>query len=154
MHPQSSSRTANLEHQSKQGPDPRTAMPDPYVHRLREAQTFLTAALADGWTVDRKSHRHCTLKREGFVLHITRGSRFMCGGCTPYMAGIQLWGPDGLGLAVPKCYDFEQLQRALRICSLCNREVDRVQQAGFRARCCPDCLPEAQNRFADVKWMD
>lgn len=120
------------------------------------------AALDDKWEPapiyeNEDISRAMILEKEGFKAHII--SRDIPvpkpnWGKRRYGAEITIWGADRLQIFVPRKYDWEFIQDAVRICLACRKTDVDTQRYSFAGRCCKECLPEMRKKHEYPGWCN
>lgn len=123
-------------------------------NKLRDAQDFRDAAVADGWEmrptyIHESTDRAATLTRDSFkMMTITRtyeGEKISCD------ASVNIWGPDHLAITVPDKYDWAKISAAVTKCLECGADGE-THRAGFAGRYCPSCLPAQKKEQEYPGW--
>ena len=112
--------------------------------KLEASRNFRDAAVADGWFIEptygtSESVDHAArLQKDGYIMQvITRPPAERTNGS----ASVHIWGPDGLAIATPNVYSFEELKKSTRRCQYCKAEDVQTDRVGFAGRACLTCAP-------------
>ena len=112
-------------------------------------ETWRTAAIADGWEHSpiyklEAEETATLLKKKGFTVQVYLRDN---------SSSIAMWGPDDLAIPVTFPYNFEQIKKALNICTECNIEGQTVR-IGFAGRVCPKCRKKLVPTVEYSGWCD
>jgi hypothetical protein len=124
------------------------------TENLRLCNEWRQAAEADGWqftpTYQHEPVEHAFRgNREGFSIQgIARPNG---PGKTPE-ASIHIWGPDGLAIKPPLCYNMDKIRAGARRCGYCSAEDVDTVRVGFAGRCCLTCEPTIRPHIETPGW--
>lgn len=133
-----------------------------YPAEAQRIEAWRLAALADGWqqvpTYRGESvERAATLTKDGFkALLINRPSGPERPDGSGFTGEVQLnvWGPDGLAVLVPKVYDFAALTENLQRCEFCQQVVEKTVRIGWAGRACPPCREKHAPEIERPGWTN
>jgi hypothetical protein len=132
---------------------------------MDETRQWVADAKADGWELEptygdsEPIERAVKGRREGFVFMATMRPAIQ-DDPRPWMKGVKdsmtlnVWGPDGMALSIPRPYSFERLRIATRKCNYCEREDVDVKRVGFAGRVCAACDAEVRKRVEYPGWTN
>ena len=109
------------------------------------------ALLEDGWDVEAIYGNRCypdvslQFERDGWKIHIYRHTDSMA-------EDIMAFGPDRLGVTLPKEYDFGQMEANLLLCDRCGEYVQMTVRLGFGERVCIPCRAEHLSEVEYPGW--